>query len=331
MGAYLFCNTDDVIGKSSSGGGFSAVVDTVREQGKTVLFGAAFDADMNVIHRKFPADGDYSPLRGSKYCFSTYAGALSEAAEALRGGEQVIFTGTPCQIFALKARLEKESIPSDRLMTIDLICHGAPDQKLWAAYRHWLEQRHHSKLTDFRFRFKGAKWHGYSMMAEFESGERIVNSHDLQVYMDLYFTHQVMRESCYHCPFASPRRQGDITLGDFWGAESVFPDIVSHAMKRQGISLILANTEKGTRVLSRMEALSRERGWLMKKCETDAYMNFQSGLNAPVELPGGNDAFRAYLRAQGFNKAVRKYAGFNLKGALRYQVKYLANALGLIR
>lgn len=49
-------------------------------------------------------------------------------------------------------------------------------------------------------------------MAEFEDGEKIVNSHDLQVYMDLYFTHQIMRRSCYQCKFSSTDRPGDITL-----------------------------------------------------------------------------------------------------------------------
>lgn len=38
------------------------------------------------------------------------------------------------------------------------------------------------------------RWHGYSMYAELKNGKRCVNTHDLQVYMDLYFTHLIMNE-----------------------------------------------------------------------------------------------------------------------------------------
>ena len=52
------------------------------------------------------------------------------------------------------------------------------------------------------------------------------------------------RYSCYECPFAAIPRQGDITLGDYWGVKNVFPNINSSS----GVSVVLVNNNKGDEV-----------------------------------------------------------------------------------
>ena len=88
---------------------------------------------------------------------------MSSVKDDLNKGEYVIFTGTPCQVFALKSFLNKEKIGCDKLLTIDLICHGSPDIKLWCAYKNWLEKRHKKRLNTFKFRYKDARWNGYEV------------------------------------------------------------------------------------------------------------------------------------------------------------------------
>lgn len=332
MKGYLFCNTPDIVRKSSSGGAYSAIITTTngRIHNKLAIYGAAFDEKLMVVHKKYTAE-DYEPLRGSKYCFSRYSPIMSGVKDDLNKGEYVIFTGTPCQVFALKSFLNKEKIGCDKLLTIDLICHGSPDIKLWCAYKNWLEKRHKKRLNIFKFRYKDARWNGYSLMAEFEDSKRIVNTHDLQVYMDLYFTHQVMRKSCYTCRFASTERFGDITLGDFWGAEDIFPEMVSNSVKKRGISLMIPNTEKGLTIIKQMIGISADQGWLIKECVDDSFVKYQTGLNAPVEKPKDYDEFCQFAAKNDFDAIVKKYAGFNFKGKLRYWTKYMANFLGLIK
>lgn len=333
MTGFLFCNTPDVVKKSSSGGAFSAIITAIKPMtdNKIVIYGAAFDEQLNVVHKKYSADEDYSSLLGSKYCFSEYSETLNSVSASLAEGKYVIFTGTPCQVYALKFYLNKHNVNQINLFTIDLICHGSPDAKYWNEYKEWLEYRHQKKLKSYNFRYKGARWHGYSIMAEFDDGERLVNSHDLQVYMDLYFTHQVMKASCYSCKFASLQRPGDITLGDFWGANEVFPDIVNRSISEQGVSLIITNTSKGADVLCQMTNLAEDYDWLLKKCQDSSFTKYQTGLTAPISKPNDNVAFHTYASNNCFEKVINKYAGFNLRGKVRYHIKYLANFLGIIR
>ena len=52
-----------------------------------------------------------------------------------------------------------------------------------------------------------------------------------------------LRPSCYDCRFTTVNRQGDITLGDFWGIGRKYPERDDD----KGISLIIVNSEKGAR------------------------------------------------------------------------------------
>ena len=43
----------------------------------------------------------------------------------------MLFTGTPCQVAGLKAYLGGEE---ENLLTVDLMCHGAPSEKVFERY-----------------------------------------------------------------------------------------------------------------------------------------------------------------------------------------------------
>ena len=49
----------------------------------------------------------------------------------LDAGQQVLFSGTTCQVAGLKAFLRK-GYPN--LLTTDFVCHGAPSPMVWKAY-----------------------------------------------------------------------------------------------------------------------------------------------------------------------------------------------------
>ena len=54
------------------------------------------------------------------------------------------------------------------------------------------------------------------------------------------------RECCYKCEYANLNRPGDITVGDFWGIDSVNSKFSSSL----GVSSLLINTEKGLELMS---------------------------------------------------------------------------------
>ena len=46
-------------------------------------------------------------------------------------GKEVLFSGTPCQVDGLKGYLGKDY---SNLITVDIICHGVPNEKVFQGY-----------------------------------------------------------------------------------------------------------------------------------------------------------------------------------------------------
>lgn len=240
-----------------------------------------------------------------------------------------MFSGTPCQVDALIKYLEYRKVNHENLYTVDVLCHGTPENKWWDEYKKWFEEKNHSKLDFFSFRWKYARWHGYSVCAKLKNGKIKVNTHDLQVYMDLYFTHQIMRKCCYQCKFATNKRCSDITLGDFWGAKQIFKDRINYKQIEDGVSLIICNTNKGRKVINLLVEQNNKTAMIIK-CDSDKYIDYQSALVKPVEKPSNNELFEKEYKEKGFEYILNKYARYNKKGHVRFFIKWIANQLGLI-
>jgi hypothetical protein len=75
-------------------------------------------------------------------------------------------------------------------------------------------------------------------------------SSECDLYLRAYMQGLMQRISCEKCPYANPYRRSDITLGDFWGIEDIFPTLKKQFHK--GISLVMSNTEKGNKVCEKL-------------------------------------------------------------------------------
>ena len=73
------------------------------------------------------------------------------ALEKLDEGLHVLFTGTPCQLAALKKFLNKEY---DNLFLVDIICHGVPGENIFKKYLDELSVRKGTKAITAGFRQK---------------------------------------------------------------------------------------------------------------------------------------------------------------------------------
>ena len=60
-------------------------------------------------------------------------------------------------------------------------------------------------------------------------------------FFKLFLSDKCLRESCYCCSSKGYKRRADITLGDFWGADKVAPEIEDG----KSLSLVLIHTSKG--------------------------------------------------------------------------------------
>ncbi len=166
-------------------------------------------------------------LRGSKYVKSNPKFVYREIAENLKKGFKVLFVGLPCQV----ASLVNYVGDNENLYTIDLVCHGTPSPLLLQKYL----LDHNMELENiFKIKFRDNHNFHLEINNSSLSGNRILDSYMLMFLRGCSYT-----ENCYYCKFARKERISDVTLGDSWG--STF----SVNEQRKGISLILANTEKG--------------------------------------------------------------------------------------
>lgn len=235
---------------SASGGIFAAMAHkTLNESG--VVFGAAFTGNWNVQHIMINDLEHLIKLQGSKYTQSNTEKTYIEAKKVLSTGKTVLYSGTPCQIAGLYGFLGKDY---ENLLTIDIVCHGVPNNKMFREYISSLESREKGKVTDFKFRDKSVGW-GKNGTAVINNGCKtktkiIWNSKEPYLY---YFSKGwICRDSCYSCKYACSHRPADITIGDYWGIEKAHPEYLKKSGwdESKGISLLIVNTDKGKRYIN---------------------------------------------------------------------------------
>ena len=155
-----------------------------------------------------------------------------------------MFSGTPCQIAGLNAFLGRKY---DNLLTVDVVCHGVPSPLAFRRYAEELTEEGKEKVLAVNFRDKVRGWYPYFLTVKTEEN---VYSSDCREneFMRAFLANLCLRKSCAACPFARFPRQGDLTLGDFWGIGRHAPDLDDNL----GTSLVLINTERGRRRMAEL-------------------------------------------------------------------------------
>ncbi len=221
--------------RSSSGGAAFQLSRRVIEQGG-VVYGCAADG-LTIRHVRIDSVSDLHRLQGSKYVQSDTCGIYRRLRDDLRDGKTVLFTGTPCQCAAARGCAPQGK---GNLITVELICHGVPSQKMLADHlRPIIKGR---KVDQIRFR----DGNSYVLRVTADGKEIYAGDGfgepDTDLYYSAFLNGKTFRPSCYSCPYARPERASDITVGDFWGIadRDKLP-----AEARDGLSLIMPLTASG--------------------------------------------------------------------------------------
>ncbi len=243
-------NASEQSGSSSGGAAFAIGRQVLKNQG--VVYGCAANG-LDIRHVRIDDIERLNILRGSKYVQSNVNGLFSQVKSDLKNGRSVAFIGTPCQISGLRNYLRRDY---DNLLTIDLICHGTPSQKMLRDHVKSITNGADIDTISFRA--------GNSFIFSLKSKGCEIWKADVwsEPWKDMYYRAFMdgisYRPSCNICPFGRPERTSDITIGDFWGLKdsNLFP-----SGQNLGTSVILPNTEKGLRFLqplsSEMELIER--------------------------------------------------------------------------
>lgn len=157
---------------ATSGGLFTILAKKFIASGG-VVYGAAYVDNMNVAHIRVDREQDVERLRGSKYVQSNTYSIYHLVRQDLNSGRRVLFSGTPCQVGALKNYIGNAD---DNLICVDIMCHGVPSPAFFSDYRKSLEIQYGSKMKKLNFRYKKPNWTVFSMKADFENGSKYMAS-----------------------------------------------------------------------------------------------------------------------------------------------------------
>jgi coenzyme F420-reducing hydrogenase beta subunit len=237
-----------VTDNSTSGGIFYELAKAVIEDGG-VVFGAAWTDKYQLKHIQATTLDELKRLMGSKYVQSDCKGVYYAVKGYLKEGKKVLFAGTPCQVAGLKKFIGQED---KNILLVDILCHGVPSQKL---FDQWINEEEGKNGQIVSLKFRDKKKYGWQHCLTYETekdGRRV--RHDVlpafNPFYHLFLTGYTLRDSCYQCQYSCQTRVGDITLGDYWGAAA--DKRISYTELQNGISLVLCNTEKGSKAVGRL-------------------------------------------------------------------------------
>ncbi|RJW38852.1 coenzyme F420 hydrogenase [Clostridiales bacterium TF09-2AC] len=260
---YAAVSSDDrLLTGSASGGMFSAFANLFLNKGGCVC-GATLEIDRGVAsikHIVIESLEELPKLQGSKYVQSYMQEVFDKVLGPLMQGRKVLFSGTPCQVAAMKTLVGNRFRKS--LYTIDIICHGVPSQKMFNDYIQTESKRRKIIIQDFKFRDKAYGWglNGsiYGINIEGNVVKAVIHP-DCSSYYHFFLNGEIYRDCCYQCPFAQKKRTGDLSIGDYWGAEKYSPELMDENggpfSKQTGVSCLMINTEAGAELLDDMDGL----------------------------------------------------------------------------
>lgn len=288
--------SDDIRQKSSSGGIFTELASHFLSEGGVVV-GAELDENGMVSHRAIYDKKELSRLRGSKYVQSDIRNELyQEIKEAIKANKKVLFTGTPCQVSAVKILFKDTAL----LYTVDIICHGVPSPALFKQFFIAVNEKYNG-IERLNFRLL-EKW-GEGINIDKRKGrciENIVLSGDDTYYLEAFNKGLLNRACCYSCRYASTERVGDITLGDFWGIGSL-KDFVYDTQK--GCSIIIVNSDKGGQIIKDV----KHNLYLEEREIEETIIGGNEQLQHPLVRPKGRETIYSDMKTKDMKFVISNY------------------------
>jgi coenzyme F420-reducing hydrogenase beta subunit len=317
-----YATNEIVLNKSSSGGIFSLLSDIVLMK-NGIIVGCCLKEGENLlqaVHVIALSGEQRDRCCGSKYVQSNTSGIYKKIKEELNNDNYVLFSGTPCQNSALKKYLGEDN---DKLLQIDLICHGVPSPGIFFSYIQMQEKIFGKRIIDFKFRGKEKGWQKRIRTIIFEDGSIEPIPKDNFYYL---FVHNfILRPTCYVCPFAGRERVADITLGDFWGVQNECPDMFNDD---KGVSVVFLNTEKGKKYFDEIACELIK----TKKVFLNMVIQKNTPLRKAVSRNYERKRFFHTYKKKGLEICFKKYCypGF-CKRAIRRVSRLFYNSFGILQ
>ncbi len=291
---YAAYAPDEIRMESSSGGMFTVLAEHIIDKGGYVA-GVRWDEKFSAVFDIVEKKEDLALMRGSKYVQSSTGLIFRKIKQLLNDGKTVLFTGVPCQTAGLRHFLGKDY---DNLYIVDILCHGSPSPKsfeefLKCAVNSIEGNDDISQIESIEFRNKHRHGWGHSIIIKLKNGMEYDKTRNATNWYNSFLNILNCRRVCGQCRYNTLPRQGDITLGDFWGIESVMPDSNYH----KGVSVVTLNNEKGQRLF----------GEISDKLEFKRQSNIDDAKKGNWNLVGSS---RAHKFRNDFFRLLNMYGNF---------------------
>ena len=132
-----------------------------------------------------------------------------------------------------------------------------------------------------------------------------------RVFPRLFYSHVILRPSCYKCPYKDTHRESDITIADYWGIDKASPGFKDD----KGVSLVLVNTSNGVEMFDKCKTK-------MIYKQTKIENSLQKPLIEPYECPKNRVEFWNDYKRKCFDDIARQYGHYSLKDDLEWKAKY---------
>ena len=114
-----------------------------------MVYAAAMEGLSTIKHVRITTESELAIARKSKYIQSPAWIVYNNVLADLKAEKEVLFIGTPCQVAAIKTLSS-----SDKLFTIDLVCHGVANEKILLKYLQTIKKKYSKGINKVYFRHK---------------------------------------------------------------------------------------------------------------------------------------------------------------------------------
>ena len=274
----------------------------VRDNG--VVYGAGFDDNFRVVHKRATTAKDCKEFKGSKYAQSDATEIYKSVRKDLAEGFKVLFSGTPCQIYALNNYIPHKL--KERLLTVDIICHGVAAPKVWSDYTDYIEKKEGHKIVSANFRDKQIYgWDGLHRESF------VFDNKKQHTYPITFYQPFLIRKACHQCRFCSIYRESDITLGDLWNWESVCKEMNADG---RGVSMVMCNTEKGEKTITEISQSLQLKELDMADC-------MQHNLEEPTAEDPRRIEFANFYPNHTFDQVIKQFWPLSMSEKVKYCIK----------
>jgi len=320
--AYAVRTLDEnMLSNVASGGFFSILAKYLIEQGGLV-WGAAFDDDFKVKHICIHEISDIYRLSSSKYVQSDLGNAFEEIKQQLsHNPEQMIcFSGTPCQVSALKIFLKKDYI---NLLTVDMVCHGVPSPLLWDEYLRYMSKQFHSKIKTVNFRKKTYGYRSGSLELSFENGKKYFGTRRNDLMVKSFFSEISSRNSCYSCKFKTAKHSSDFTMFDCWH----FHELTREKDDDKGYTNVFVQSKRGLEVFNKLHNMIR-----FYEIDAEEAISLDGKMVRNSTIPHKDrDTFYIKLITTSLENAVKEYIPISLFDSNIVKFRFILYKLGLLK